>query len=91
VGRQPGQPAGRPTGAAQRELSDARRKEALANPEVAADEADRILAEPTFGSREAEARAANPDTEEEEAQRLLEETSPVTEDQRPSDEVKKQG
>jgi hypothetical protein len=55
--------------------SDARRKEALANPEVAADEADRVLADPGPGSREAEARGTNPDAEEEAAERLLEQTS----------------
>ena len=72
-------------------ISDARRAEALANPEVAADEASKLIAAPVSVAREEEAIGANPDAQEEASERLLQRTMRAGDDERPADEVKKQG
>src|SRR5688500_6625517 len=90
----PGELVGAAEGDAGGELGavyDSRRREALANPEVAEEEAERLMASSPTADRAAEARAANPDNEEEEAERLLRQRASVGADERSADAVKKQG
>jgi hypothetical protein len=66
---------------------DSRRVERLAEPDNAEEEAEELLSRSEAGAEETE---TNPDTAEDEAERLLA-SEPRSDEERPSEEPKKEG